>query len=157
MELIKNIFFNTDKLIEKSTVKISYTGYLFQDDSEKVFIHYGFGDSWDNLQDIEMNKTELGFQADIELINSGSLNLVFRNENDNWDNNFGQNFSFDIEPMSEEEPESKELVVVDQQEVSYPRKLRKSYLLMKKFRLAMYKFGKILTLEIGSSNQTNEN
>ena len=29
MELIKNIFFNTDKLIEDSNVKISYTGELY--------------------------------------------------------------------------------------------------------------------------------
>ena len=26
MELVKNIFFNTDKLVENSCVKISYTG-----------------------------------------------------------------------------------------------------------------------------------
>ena len=30
MELVKNIFFNTDKLIENSTVKISYTGNYFK-------------------------------------------------------------------------------------------------------------------------------
>ena len=30
MELVKNIFFNTDKLIENTKVKISYTGKLFQ-------------------------------------------------------------------------------------------------------------------------------
>ena len=29
MELVKNIFFNTDKLIENSKVKISYTGKFF--------------------------------------------------------------------------------------------------------------------------------
>ena len=29
MELIKNIFFDTDKLIQGSTVKISYTGKFF--------------------------------------------------------------------------------------------------------------------------------
>ena len=29
MELTKNIFFNTDKLVENSTVKISYTGKFF--------------------------------------------------------------------------------------------------------------------------------
>ena len=48
MELVKNIFFNTDKLVENSVVKISYTGKLFQDGSDEVFIHYGFGNSWDN-------------------------------------------------------------------------------------------------------------
>ena len=30
MELSKNIFFNTDKLIQNTDVKISYTGSLFQ-------------------------------------------------------------------------------------------------------------------------------
>ena len=43
MELLKNIFFNTDKLVQNSTVKISYTGKFFEDNSEEVFIHYGFG------------------------------------------------------------------------------------------------------------------
>ncbi len=43
MELTKNIFFNTDKLVENSKVKISYTGKFFQNNSEKVSIHYGFG------------------------------------------------------------------------------------------------------------------
>lgn len=38
MELTKNIFFNTDKLVENSKVKISYTGKFFQDTSEKVSI-----------------------------------------------------------------------------------------------------------------------
>ena len=37
MELTKNIFFNTDKLVENSKVKISYTGKFFQDNSEKYF------------------------------------------------------------------------------------------------------------------------
>ena len=36
MELVKNIFFNTDKLVENSKVKISYTGKFFQDASEEV-------------------------------------------------------------------------------------------------------------------------
>ena len=40
MELVKNIFFNTDKLVENSCVKISYTGKLFQENSEEVYIHY---------------------------------------------------------------------------------------------------------------------
>ena len=43
MELSKNIFFNTDKLVENTKVKISYTGKLFQESAEEVSIHYGFG------------------------------------------------------------------------------------------------------------------
>ena len=97
MELVKNIFFNTDKLIENDTIKISYTGKLFQDNSEEVFVHYGFGNNWENLNEIQMEKTELGFQAEIELVSSDTLNLCFRNSNNEWDNNDAQNYIFPIE------------------------------------------------------------
>ncbi len=35
MELVKNIFFNTDRLTPNTVVKISYTGKFFQDDSQE--------------------------------------------------------------------------------------------------------------------------
>ena len=54
MELTKNIFFNTDKLVANTTVKISYTGKLFQEDAKEVFIHYGFGPDWNNVADVKM-------------------------------------------------------------------------------------------------------
>ena len=59
MELVKNIFFNTDKLIENSKIKISYTGKFFEENSDKVFIHFGYGLNWDNISEIEMKKTDL--------------------------------------------------------------------------------------------------
>lgn len=133
MELVKNIFFNTDKLVENATVKISYTGVFFQNDCEKVFVHYGFGNSWDNLGEIEMNKTELGFQAEIFLSSSAPLNLCFKNDKDEWDNNNSNNYSFNIEPIPTQ------LMVIDEQPLTYPRKLRKTYLWSKKIKLAIYK------------------
>ena len=133
MELVKNIFFNTDKLIENNTVKISYTGELFQGNFEDVFVHYGFGNSWDNLNEIKMEKTELGFQAEIKLISSDTLNLCFRNSNNEWDNNDGQNYIFPIERAE------LSLVVADNTKITAPRKLRKTYLWSKKIRLAVYK------------------
>ena len=133
MELVKNIFFNTDKLVENSVVKISYTGKLFQDGSEEVFVHYGFGNNWENLNEIQMEKTELGFQAEIELVSSDTLNLCFRNSNNEWDNNDSQNYIFPIEKAE------LSLVVKEDAEVDAPRKLRKTYLWSKKIRLAVYK------------------
>ena len=121
MELVKNIFFNTDKLVENSKVKISYTGKLFQDGSEEVYIHYGFGLNWDNLGEVKMEKTELGFQAEIELIESDTFNFCFRNNLNEWDNNDSENYIFPIEKV--------ELALIPQEEVSLdaPRKLRRSY------------------------------
>ena len=120
-------------MIGNNTVKISYTGKLFQDESEEVFAHYGFGNNWDNLNEIKMEKTELGFQTEIELNSSDTLNLCFRNSNNEWDNNDGQNYIFPIE-----KPEMS-LVVTEDKEISAPRKLRKTYLWSKKIRLAVYK------------------
>ena len=133
MELVKNIFFNTDKLVENSNIKISYTGKFFQDNSEEVFIHYGFGLNWDNLGEIKMEKTELGFQAEVELISSDSFNFCFRNSNNEWDNNNGENYIFPIEKVE------LALVVKEKTSLAAPRKLRKSYIWSKKVRLAVYK------------------
>ena len=135
MELVKNIFFNTDKLIENSRVKISYTGKFFQEGCQNVYAHYGFGSEWENVNEIEMEKTELGFQTEIELQEGETFNMCFRNEENEWDNNEGQNYIFPLEKMSTE------LIVLEDEPkaIGTSRKLRKSYLWSKKIRLAVYK------------------
>lgn len=133
MELVKNIFFNTDKLIENSNVKISYTGKLFENNSDEVFVHYGFGNNWDNLNEKKMEKTELGFQAEINLISSDSLNLCFRNSNNEWDNNDTKNYIFQIEKNE------LALVLKEDNSIESPHRLRKTYLWNKKIRIAVYK------------------
>ena len=135
MELTKNIFFNTDKLIENNKVKISYTGKFFQENSEKVIAHYGFGEAWDNINDVEMEKTELGFQIEIDLLEGETFNLCFKNQNDEWDNNEGQNYIFPLEKMSQE------LIVLEEEPkaIGKVNKLRRSYLWSKKIKLAVYK------------------
>ncbi len=130
MELVKNIFFNTDRLIAGNTVKISYTGLFFQDKSEKAFIRYGFGENWENLVEAEMEKTELGFQIEIDLLDKDSFNFCIKNEDDKWDNNNGENYTFKIE-----HPETA-LIVSDNKSV---RRLRKTYIWSKKVKLAVYK------------------
>lgn len=135
MELTKNIFFNTDKLIENSTVKLSYTGKLFQENAEEVYLHYGFGVNWNNVSDVKMEKTDLGFQAEINLPEEETLNFCFKDGEDNWDNNDTANYIFPIEKIETA------LVAIEQDEfaLSVPRRLRKSYIWSKKIRLAVYK------------------
>lgn len=134
MELLKNIFFNTDKLVQNSTVKISYTGKFFEDGSDEVFIHYGFGENWDGLSEVKMEKTELGFQTEITLNESSTFNFCFKNGNNEWDNNDGQNYIFEIESPC------LDLVVSDNSYgIDRPNRLRKSYLWSKKIRIAVYK------------------
>ena len=134
MELVKNIFFNTDKLIENSKIKISYTGKFFEENSDKVFIHFGYGLNWDNISEIEMKKTDLGFQAEINLISRNLLNLCFRNSNNEWDNNNGQNYVFEIEPQ-----EISLIPIEKNSQLTSSRRLKKSYIWSKKIRLAIFK------------------
>lgn len=136
MELSKNIFFNTDKLVPNSIVKISYIGSLFQDNSKEVYIHYGFGLLWENVSEVKMVKTELGFQAEIELQDFESFNFCFRNEINKWDNNDGKNYIFPIEKIS---TALSLLEDTENSSLSVHKGLRKSYIWSKKIKLAIYK------------------
>lgn len=132
MELIKNIFFNTDKLLQNSIVKISYTGKFFEDNSEDVYIHYGFGISWDDLSEVKMERTELGFQTTIELLENDTFNFCFRNGNNDWDNNNGENYIFVLERPSLD-------LILQNVSLDRSNRLRKTYLWSKKMRIAIYK------------------
>ncbi len=135
MELTKNIFFNTDKLVENTVVKISYTGKFFQENNEEVYIHYGFGLNWNQVAEQKMEKTELGFQAEIQLNDDETFNFCFKNNNGEWDNNDNENYIFPIEKIETS------LAVVPEEEISLKpaRRLRKSYIWSKKIRIAVYK------------------
>ena len=82
-----------------------------------------------------MEKTELGFQAEIDLPEEDSLNFCFKDGENNWDNNENANYVFPIEKIE------KSLVVTDNDEfaLAAPRRLRKTYIWSKKIRLAVYK------------------
>lgn len=134
MELTKNIFFNTDKLVENTSVKVSYTGKFFQNNSKEVYIHFGFGNSWDNLQEVRMELTDIGFQTEIDILGQDTLNFCFKNENAEWDNNDAQNYVFPIETVANGNL-IEELSLV----VATPRRLRKAYIWSKKIKLAIYK------------------
>ena len=134
MELTKNIFFNTDKLVQNSKVKISYTGKFFEDNSNEVYIHFGFGTFWDNLSEIKMERTEIGFQTEIVLVESDTFNFCFRNEKDEWDNNNTENYVFELERPT------LDLILTDEiNALDRPNRLRRTYLWSKKIRLAVYK------------------
>ena len=133
MELSKNIFFNTDRLVQFSKIKISYTGTLFAENSKEVFIHYGFDNDWKELNEIPMKKTDLGFQAEIELPAYETFNFCFRDGENNWDNNDKANYVFPIEKSETA------LAIREELAVETKRHLRKSYIWSKKIRLAVYK------------------
>ncbi len=132
MELFKNIFFNTDKLTPYITVKITYAGKFFEDNSKEVFLRYSFNDNWEKYEDIKMEKSELGYQAEIDLDNNKVLNICFFNEKNEWDNNQSINYNFPIEEAEFS------LIVLDENSM-FPKRLSKFYLWKKKFKISIYK------------------
>ena len=99
--------FSTDikfsrNLIRNETTKITYSGYLFKNNSDSVSIVYGFGDNWSNTQETEMEKLENGFVAQIHILDFDKLNFCFRNSNYEWDNNYNQNYICHIEEKQDQ-------------------------------------------------------
>lgn len=138
MELFKNIFFNTDKLTPYITVKITYAGKFFENDSTEVFLHYSFNNNWDKAKDIKMEKSELGYQAEIELKDNLELNICFFNEKKEWDNNDSENYNFPIEKS--------DLSLISLEDPLVPiKRLSRFYLLRKKFRIKVYKIIRFIT------------
>ena len=86
-----------------------------------------------HLNEIKMEKTDLGFQAEVFLGEGETFNFCFRNNNNEWDNNNGKNYVFPIEKVE------LALVVKEDASITGPRRLRKSYIWSKKIRLAVYK------------------
>ncbi len=132
MEVVKNIFFNTDRLMPNTQVKISYIGSLYNPNSEDIYIHYGFDDDWKDSNEQKMTFSELGYQANIDIGNYKKFNFCFKTASGRWDNNGGENYSFSIE-----EPETA-LTVVDEKLLSI-KHFKRAYIWSKKVRQAVYK------------------
>lgn len=127
------VYFDTDKLIEGRTVKLTYKGCLATPETNEIYIHYGFGLLWENLQEVKLDKVDdTCYEADITLCNSDSINFCFRDDKNNWDNNGTQNYTSEIGK------EEITLTKVDTTDLEVP-KLRKSYLIAKKIKLSFYK------------------
>ncbi len=144
MNLTKNIFFDSNKIVENTTIKLTYCGNLFQKDSQKVFIHFGYGLLWSNVSEMEMTKKENGFEAEIQINGTDSFNCCFKNENDEWDNNEGHNYSFEIE--------KNELAITKKIDTNLPtKKLSRTYIWGKKLKILFYKVITYVPKLLGSS------
>lgn len=132
MTISDTVFFDTDKLIEGRTVKLRYNGSLVEGGASEIYVHFGFGLLWDNLQELKLEKVDDAFETEITLISSEDINFCFRDNENNWDNNEAQNYTAPISKV--------EITVakVNSTAIEVPR-LKKSYMLIKRIKLAFYK------------------
>ncbi|HMM20997.1 MAG TPA: carbohydrate-binding protein [Selenomonadales bacterium] len=77
-------------------VTIVYNGLLSKNGANDMYAHVGFGEHWHGAQDLRMIKTCSGFEATIPAANIDSMSVAFHDPANNWDNNSGSNYNFQI-------------------------------------------------------------
>lgn len=80
-------------------VTVLYNGLLGREGNGKVYLHYGFGSDnhWSSVQDVPMERTGWGWVAEVPMQNKEDrFHLCFKDSANNWDNNNGTNWSFQI-------------------------------------------------------------
>lgn len=133
MPVEENVCFSDTNLIEGRTSKLTYKGFLATNGANEIYVHYGFGLLWENLQEIKLDKVcDNTFETEITLLTGDSINFCFRDENNNWDNNSTKNYSMAITK------EEVTLTKVENTALDVPS-LKKSYIFAKKIKIAFYK------------------
>lgn len=99
MNHLDYIYTNKELLFANDTVEFKYTGYL-KDIANNVTMHFGIN-NWQNVEDIPMIKNSNNeFIAEVKIpYNAKSINFSFKNDQDNWDNNYEENYTFDVLPQ----------------------------------------------------------
>ena len=77
-------------------VTVVYAGLLAQSGAEQVYLHCGFGSDWHNRKDISLFKTSRGWENTFKVSDTHTLNFCFKDSANNWDNNNGRNWSYNI-------------------------------------------------------------
>ena len=93
----QGIVLNPSVPLSGTTVTISYSGILAKNGATSLFAHVGYGNSWEHAGDFSMKKTENGFSVDVPVAYAPCLNVCFKDGANNWDNNNGRNYTFDVD------------------------------------------------------------
>lgn len=79
-------------------MSVIYKGILYKSGASHVYMHMGYGDKWESLNDVRMIPTEEGFEARIPIRDEyHKINMAFKDCANNWDNNSGRNYTFEVQ------------------------------------------------------------
>ncbi len=80
-----------------NTLKLVYNGLLAQNGAREIYSVIGYGDNqfWEDITYIPMDKTDSQtFESVFPVNKSGNINIAFKDDLNNWDNNSGNNYTF---------------------------------------------------------------
>lgn len=97
-EVVDGIFLDPVPITLGEELKIKYKRTLAETAANKVFLHAGYGsETWEKVLDIPMKKTRDGaWSITIRVDEPANFNFCFRDDADNWDNNNGKNWSYQV-------------------------------------------------------------
>lgn len=97
-EVVDGIFLEPVPITLGDELKIKYKGALAESAAGKIYLHAGFGtEAWEKILDVPMKKTrDGGWSVTIPVDEPSNLNFCFRDEAQNWDNNQGRNWSYQV-------------------------------------------------------------
>ena len=90
------IFLSKQKMSEGDEIIVGYKGLLCTSGAKQVYMHVGYGDSWDEVEDVPMIFSDGMFKVKLTIKKEGQLGVAFKDPADNWDNNSGQNYNFKV-------------------------------------------------------------
>ncbi|GAE90699.1 carbohydrate-binding protein [Acetivibrio straminisolvens] len=102
MARTKQVYADNGVEISKTTIGVGdevtlyYKGLLAQSGAEAVFAHIGYGENWEDKTFIPMERENDVFKATIRIDHADDLNIAFKDNGDNWDNNSWANYSFKV-------------------------------------------------------------
>ena len=77
-------------------VRVIYDGLLSKSGANHIYAKVGFGSKWEKEGYFQMIKSDTGFETTIPVANADTMNLAFKDCANNWDNNSGKNYIFDV-------------------------------------------------------------
>ncbi|WP_341474386.1 carbohydrate-binding protein [Heliorestis acidaminivorans] len=79
-------------------ITVFYSGLLSENGADQVYLHTGYGNSkqWNKVQDHRMEKVGWGWAKVLPVEESGNLHICFHDSAQNWDNNTGTNWTFQV-------------------------------------------------------------
>ena len=96
-EVAEGIFMEPVPITLGEEDRIKYKSFLIERNVGKVYIHAGYGPDWEKPIDLPMRKGRDGsWSVTLNVDQPSNFNFCFRDEAENWDNNYGRNWSYQV-------------------------------------------------------------
>ena len=82
----------------QSTFKLVYNGILAKNGSDEIHAVVGYGNNlnWEDIEEHKMSKIDDNkFELMLTVKRPGNINIAFKDNIENWDNNSGHNYNFE--------------------------------------------------------------